>query len=145
MTTQVGRGAVVGEQFGAKRTLAQAELDQAVELTQGRHPVHVDEAAAHAAGLDGCIFHGAVTAAIMASAIGARFSKDRIALLGQDNQYRAPVYPGDSLNISWTVTDVRPTSQVGRNVLTMTGQMRNQHGVVVLDATVKAVWFGVAE
>ena len=83
--------------------------------------------------------------AVMASAIGVRFSKDRIALLGQDNQYRAPVYPGDSLNISWTVTDVRPTSQVGRNVLTMTGQMRNQHGVVVLDATVKAVWFGVAE
>lgn len=132
---------LVGDSFGAVRRLTQTDLDLAVDLTGGRHPVHVDEHAARDAGLGGCIFHGAVSAAIMASAIGAHFSRDRIALLGQDNLYRLPVYPGDELQTSWTVTEVRPTRQKGRILITLTGQMRNQHGAVVLDATTKLMWF----
>lgn len=139
-TGEVCPGAAVGERFGARRALTEEDLAQAVHLTQGTHPVHVSDEAARAAGLRGCIFHGAVTAAIMAAAIGARFSRDRIALMGQDNRYLLPVYPGDTLQAAWTVAAQRQTRQPGRWVLELSGQTLNQHGAVVLEARAQVMW-----
>jgi len=72
-----------GETFGGSCEVTAEDLDLSVRLTRGRHPVHVSEEAARSAGLKGRIFHGAVSAAILASAIGERFAQDNIALLEQ--------------------------------------------------------------
>ena len=122
------------------RALTEDDLGLAVRLTQGTHPVHVSDEAARASGLQGCIFHGAVTAAIMATAIGARFAHDRIALLGQDNRYLLPVYPGDTLEANWTVAEVRLTRHPARWVLELSGQTLNQHGHVVLESRAQVMW-----
>lgn len=133
-------GVAVGESFGASRSLTEDDLALAVRLTQGTHPVHVSDDAAQAAGLRCRIFHGAVTAAIQAAAIGARFSQDRIALMGQDNRYLLPVYPGDTLEVNWTVLEVRPARQPARWVLELAGQTRNQHGNEVLESRAQVMW-----
>ena len=128
-----------GERFGGSSTLTAEDLDLAVRLTGGRHPVHVSEEAAHAAGLEGRIFHGAVSAAIMASAIGARFENDRIALLEQNNSYRKPVYPGDTLASQWKVQDIQPGRQPGDQVIELSGELRNQHGDAVVVSRAKVL------
>ena len=66
--------------------------------------------------------------------------KDRIALMGQDNRYLLPVYPGDTLEASWTVLEVRPARQPARWLLELTGQTRNQHGNVVLESRAQVMW-----
>ncbi|MFN3496591.1 MAG: MaoC family dehydratase [Hydrogenophaga sp.] len=133
-------GVSVGERFGTTRIVTDEDLALAVSLTQGTHPVHVSDDAAQAAGLRGRIFHGAITAAIQAAAIGARFSQDRIALMGQDNRYLLPVYPGDTLEAHWTVVEVKPTRQPARWVLELSGQTQNQHGNVVLESRAQVMW-----
>lgn len=128
----------VGEAFGGSCELTAEDLELAVRLTRGRHPVHVSEDAARAAGLEGCIFHGAVSAAILASAIGARFENDNIALLEQNNRYRKPVYPGDTLASQWTVRAVQP-GRPGTQLIELAGVLRNQHGEVVVESQAKVV------
>jgi 3-hydroxybutyryl-CoA dehydratase len=137
-----GPGVVLGERFGSTRVLVGEDLELAVRLTQGTHPVHVSEAAAKCAGLQGRIFHGAVTAAIMAAAIGGRFAQSLIALLEQNNRYLLPVYPGDALRATWTVGRLRESRQAGQWVVELTGQTVNQHGATVLEASAKVLWRG---
>jgi acyl dehydratase len=137
-----GPGVALGERFGLARELSGDDLEQAVRLTQGTHPVHVSDGAATHAGLRGRIFHGAVTAAIMASAIGARFARSRIALLEQHNRYRLPVYPGDTLRATWTVQRLRESRQAGQWVVELAGETVNQQGAVVLEAHAQVLWQG---
>ena len=137
-----GPGLVVGERFGSTRVLVGEDLELAVRLTQGTHPVHVSDAAAKCAGLQGRIFHGAVTAAIMAAAIGGRFAQSLIALLEQNNRYLLPVYPGDTLHATWTVERLRESRQAGQWVVELAGQTVNQQGATVLEASARVLWRG---
>ena len=79
----------------------------AVRLTGGRHPVHVSDEAALRAGFKGRVFHGPVSAAIMTSAIGTHFASESIAILEQSQNYRGPVYPGDTLTSQWIVESTK--------------------------------------
>lgn len=128
-----------GETFGGSCEVTAEDLDLSVRLTRGRHPVHVSEEAARSAGLKGRIFHGAVSAAILASAIGERFAQDNIALLEQKNRFRKPVYPGDVLRLKWTVQSVRLGRRVGTQLIELSGELRNQHDDVVLESLAKIV------
>lgn len=124
----------LGTVFTSRRVLTEAQLDLAIELTGGRHPVHTSEAAAQAAGFRGRIFHGAVSAAMMAAAIGERFRDRQIALLEQNNRFAAPTHPGDVLDSTWTVEEVRAAKRSGDTILALRGRMTNQDGVVVLES-----------
>lgn len=126
-----------GSQFHSNCRVTEEQLDAAVTLTGGTHPVHVSAQAAQEAGFQGRIFHGAVSAAIMAAAIGAHFRGDRLALLEQKNRFVAPVYPGDALDSVWTVLERRPGKRAGDALLTLRGCMTNQHGVTVLESEAK--------
>jgi acyl dehydratase len=128
-----------GETFGSTCEVTAQDLDLAVRLTRGRHPVHVSDVAARSAGLDGRIFHGAVSAAILASAIGARFAQNNISLLMQNNRYRKPVYPGDVLISKWTVQSVLPGRLIDTYLIDLSGELRNQDGYVVVESFAKIV------
>ena len=132
----------VGQSFGSACTLTLEDLELAVRLTGGRHPVHIDDAAARKAGLHGRIFHGAVSAAIMASAIGKRFADCSAAILEQSSKFRMPVYPGDNLESRWTVTSAARGRQEGQFIILLTGELRNQRADVVIEGTAKVLLCG---
>lgn len=128
-----------GETFGSTCELTPEDLELAVRLTRGRHPVHVDDVAARRGGLQGRIFHGAVSAAIMAAAIGQRFAADDIVILEQANRYRRPVYPGDTVTSRWTVMESQPGRQQGQLLLGLAGELANQHGDIVIEGKAKVM------
>lgn len=132
----------VGQSFGSACTLTLEDLELAVRVTGGRHPVHIDDAAARRAGLRGRIFHGAVSAAVMASAIGRRFVDCSAAILEQSSKFRMPVYPGDSLESRWTVISMAPGRQEGQCILLLTGELRNQRADIVIEGTAKVLLSG---
>ncbi|VTU12867.1 bifunctional enoyl-CoA hydratase/phosphate acetyltransferase [Variovorax sp. SRS16] len=123
-----------GTEFGGRRVLTEHQLELAIALTGGTHPVHTSASAAQAAGFRGRIFHGAVSAALMAAAIGAHFRDEQIALLEQNNRFAAPTHPGDVLDSAWTVDEVRAAKRSGDTILALRGRMTNQDGVVVLES-----------
>jgi 3-hydroxybutyryl-CoA dehydratase len=124
----------VGSRFGGVRALSYSDLDTAVNLTGGIHPVHTDEAKAREAGFPGRVFHGAVCAAIMVAEVGKYFIEDKIAILKQESRYLAPVLPGDVVTIDWTIEKLQPFKQ-GVTV-TLFGRMHSQGNRSVLDSTV---------
>ena len=139
----MGRALIeVGETFGSSCELEIEDLELAIRLTRGRHPVHVDDAAARKAGLPGRIFHGAVSAAIMAAAIGQRFAGESIVILEQANRFRLPVAPGDTVTSRWNIAETRPGRKDGQQVLGLAGELVNQLGEVVIDSTAKVLLTG---
>ncbi len=134
----------VGASFKDQRTLTEDDLELAIRLTGGRHPVHTDAERAREAGFTGRIFHGAVTAAIMTAAIGRRFPDVLISIAEQRNAYRRPVYPGDTLESVWVVREVRSGRQPGQLRLRLEGDLTNQHSEKVIEAEATVVmWPGV--
>lgn len=127
----------VGESFGSACEVTEDDLDLAVRLTRGRHPVHVDAEVARRFGLNGRIFHGAISAAIMTAAIGLRFADYKIAVVGQTNKYIAPVYPGDLLESRWTVVAKEAGGGDGRFIVLLAGELRNRRGELVVRGTTR--------
>ena len=117
-------------------TVTQTHLVLGAGLIGGFHPVHVDESFAVAAGLRGCILHGSLTAAIMSTVVGRRLPATGWTIIEQCTRFRAPVYPGDTLQTRWTVQDPEALSE-GRVLFTLTGECRSQERTVVADGTVK--------
>lgn len=132
----------IGETFGFSRRLEAEDLDAAIRLTGGRHPVHISEIAAREAGLQGRIFHGAVSAAVMTAAIGQRLGPYRIALLEQGQRYRRPVYPGDTVTSLWRVQSVEPGRQAETWLVGLAGELRNQKGELVVEGEAKVLVLG---
>lgn len=129
----------IGASFGDQRTLTEEDLELAIRLTGGRHPVHTDAQRARQAGFRERIFHGAVTAAIMTAAIGRRFPDVLISIAEQRNVYCSPVYPGDTLESRWTVREVLPGRRTGQTRLRVEGDLTNQHGQRVMEAEARLV------
>jgi len=132
----------VGQSFGDRRVLTEQDLDLAVLLTDGRHPVHTDDAIARQLGFKGRIFHGAVTAAVMTSSIGRRFSDAIISIAEQACAYRLPVYPGDALVSHWTVERIESGRRPEQRWLYLVGTMQNQDGKLVAEGSAKVLLRG---
>jgi acyl dehydratase len=69
-------------------------------LTGDLHPVHIDPAAARAAGFDRPILHGLCTLGAVARALAAVAGRHPASLRQLSARLTAPVYPGASIDVS---------------------------------------------
>lgn len=114
--------------FSGTMTVTETHIVIGAGLIGGFQPVHVDHEAARRRGLRGPILHGSLTAAIMSTAIGRFLPPGDWAFLGQDNEYRAPVYAGDTLTSTWRVAELRPHPALRGTVVRVEGVCINQRG-----------------
>ena len=117
-------------------TVTETHLVLGAGLIGGFHPVHVDEQFAVAAGLRGCILHGSLIAAIMSTVVGRNLPTTGWTIVEQSTRFRAPVYPGDTLQTRWTVQEPEVLSE-GRVLFTLKGECKSQEKNLVADGTVK--------
>ena len=129
---------VPGSRFEtAERAITAADIDAFAELTGDHHGIHMDDAAARAAGFPGRIAHGLFGLALMEGikAPLLMFERSAIASLGWDKvRFLRPILVGDRLRLRVTFTDKRETSRPGRGVVTEFVELLNQRGEVVSSA-----------
>lgn len=77
-----------------------------VDVFGDRNPLHVDAAAAKAAGFAGRVMHGNILGGFISFFVGQRLPRADVMILSQSIKYAQPVYLGDRLEFSATVTDV---------------------------------------
>lgn len=118
-------------------TVTETHIVMGAGLIGGFAPVHVDHEAARRKGLHGPILHGSLTAAIMSTAIGRSLPSEGWTFLGQSNEYRAPVYAGDTLTTTWRLVEKRPHTGLAGTVMLFEGICANQHGERVATADAK--------
>jgi acyl dehydratase len=94
----------VGEALPDRSRLVTREDVTAYAAASGdRNPLHRDDEVARAAGFPGVVAHGMYTMGHLASALVA-WAGDEAALAALRVQFRAPVFPGETIVAGGTVT-----------------------------------------
>jgi 3-hydroxybutyryl-CoA dehydratase len=124
----------VGDSFGSTVAITAAHLDQGAELIGDFNPLHVDEEFAKASRFGGRILHGVLTSALMSAPFGNLVAGTALGYLEHNTRFMAPVRPGDTLTIRWSVVELLPKPQHGGGVVVAECTAHNQHGAVVATA-----------
>jgi acyl dehydratase len=124
----------VGRQFlSASRAVTETDLTTFADWSGDRNPIHLDPAAAKAAGFAAPVAHGVLGLAL-ATGLASRMELTReslVALVGLTWRFAQPVYPGDQLVLHLKVASRRITARGGRGLVTLAAQLRNQRDEVV--------------
>lgn len=131
----------VGETFDSGVTITDAHLMLGAGYVADVNPLHVDEEFAKQSRFGGRILHGMLTSALMGGPVGMHFHGTAIAYLEHNARFLAPVRPGDTLAIAWTVTGLVPKPAHGAGVVELAGTATNQQGVMAAQATGKIMVF----
>jgi UDP-4-amino-4,6-dideoxy-N-acetyl-beta-L-altrosamine N-acetyltransferase len=115
-----------------QRVLITRDLIQRfADVSGDTNPVHIDDAAARAAGFDGVIAHGMLIGAGLSRIIGTEFPGPGTAYISQSLHFARPAYPDAELDY-----ELRVASVIGRRVIL---------GTTVADAGGQTVMSGEAE
>ena len=124
----------IGREFESEpRTVMSADVGAFAALTGDRNPIHLDAAAARAAGFEQPVAHGVLGLALATGLVSQmRLTRGTlVALLSVTWKFIAPVYPGDQVAVRLRVSSRRETSRAGRGIVTLAAELRNQRGEVV--------------
>lgn len=131
----------VGDTFASTVTITEAHLVLSAGLLADHNPLHVDESFARRSRFGGRILHGMMTSAIMGGPVGMHFHGTAVAYLEHNARFLAPVRPGDTLTIAWTVDALVAKPKHGAGVVELSGSATNQDGVIAALATGKIMVF----
>jgi len=114
----------VGWQRTVTRRITEADLHATIQLTGDQGGYHVDEGWAQTVG-----FHTVITPGLLQAGMVTRIGGELNYLAKEITfRYLKPVYVGDTLRATMTVTEV----DRDRNRIALAGEVTNQHGEVVL-------------
>lgn len=130
----------VGERFQTEgRTVAEADIATFAALTGDTHPQHVDAEWALGSRFGERIAHGLLVLSFAAGSMP--FDPERVVALRRvgDAVFKQPVLIGDTVHVEGEVVDTRPIDDE-HGLVTCRWRVVNQHGRLVLRASVELVW-----
>lgn len=127
----------VGDTFGTSVTVTETHLVLFAGLIGDFNPLHVDDAHATRSRLGSRVLHGAFTSALISAPAGMYFHGTAIGYLEHNCRFKAPVRPGDTLKISWSITERLDKPRHDGGVVVMRARCENQHGDLVAEANGK--------
>jgi acyl dehydratase len=116
-----------------RKTITQEDNAAFCRLTGNAQPLHLDAAAARAAGFRDVLVNGLYTFSLaVGRSVEDTTAGTLVANLGYEEvQHPAPVHPGDTLSFSTRVLDKRTSSKPGRGIVTLQHTVVNQDGAEV--------------
>jgi acyl dehydratase len=130
----------VGARFATSpRAVTEADIVNFAVLTGDSHPQHVDAAWASSSRFGEQIAHGLLVLSIASGSMP--FDPDRVVALRRvgDAVFKRPVLIGDSVHVEGEVVSVKPIDDEN-GLVECRWRVRNQHGRLVLKASVELVW-----
>jgi len=120
-------------QPGDKASRTTAITDEMIrlfaDLTGDTNPVHLDDVYAAGTRFGRRIAHGMIAAGLISATLANDLPGPGTVYLSQTLQFKAPVFPGDSVTTTVEVKKVRPD----KPIVTLTTVCKNQGDVVVLE------------
>ena len=98
------------------------------DLTGDTNPVHLDEDYAAGTRFGRRIAHGMIAAGLISATLANDLPGPGTVYLSQTLQFKAPVYPGDTITTTVEVKSVRPD----KPIVTLITTCKNQSDAVVL-------------
>ena len=99
------------------------------DLTGDTNPVHLDDAYAARTRFGRRIAHGIIAAGLISATLANDLPGPGTVYLSQTLQFKAPVYPDDTITATVEVKNVRPD----KPIITLSTVCKNQNDMIVLE------------
>ena len=118
-----------GDCASLSKTFSEKDVLTFAEISGDRNPVHIDAAFASSTRFERQLVHGMLTAGLISAVLGMQLPGPGSIYLKQELNFRAPVYFGDTITATVTVTKVRED----KPIITLETICTNQDGETVID------------
>lgn len=124
----------VGDSFSTERLVTDELIRKFAEVSGDYNPLHLDDEFAATTRFGRRIAHGMLSGAFVSAVLGSELSVRKIVYLSQTLKFVAPVFIGDTVTTTGTVTNIRED----KPVVTLQTICTNQNGetLVTGDAVV---------
>jgi 3-hydroxybutyryl-CoA dehydratase len=117
-----------GQTASLTRTVSEADVEAFAWVTGDANPVHLDDELASRTRFGRRIAHGMLVGSYISALLGSEFPGPGTIYMSQTMKFTKPVYLGDTIRVSATVTAYR----ADRQILTLRTECTNQRGETVL-------------
>ena len=114
----------VGDRFSTERIVTDELIRKFAEVSGDYNPLHLDDEFAAATRFGRRIAHGMLSGAFVSAVLGYELSVRKIVYLSQTLNFVAPVFIGDTVTTTGTVTKIRED----KPVVTLETVCTNQNG-----------------
>ena len=118
----------IGQRFSTSREVTDALVRQFAEVSGDYNPIHLDDEFAKTTRFGRRIAHGMLSGAFISAVLGNDFRRKKIVYLSQTLKFTAPVYLGDTVTATATVTSIRED----KGIVTLETVCTNQNGEVLV-------------
>lgn len=119
----------IGDSATRTKTITDADIRGFADIVDDHNPIHLDEDYAAQTPFKKRIAHGMLVASIISAALANDLPGPGTVYLGQEVKFKKPVYIGDTITATVTVTAYREE----RKIATLSTQITNQEGMVVIE------------
>ena len=97
----------IGDKFSTEREITDDVIRKFAEVSGDYNPIHLDEEFAKTTRFGRRIAHGMLSGAFISAVLGNEFKERKIVYLSQTMKFVAPVFIGDTVTASGTVSRIR--------------------------------------
>jgi 3-hydroxybutyryl-CoA dehydratase len=125
----------VGDSASYAKTITEADITLFIAVCGDTNPVHIDAVAAAKSRFGRRIAHGMLGASLISTVLGTKIPGPGTVYLGQSLKFLAPVFIGDTITATVTITKVRPD----KPIFTLATTVSNQDGADVVQGEAVAM------
>lgn len=118
----------IGQQFSTTREVTDELVRKFADVSGDYNPIHLDEEFAKTTRFGRRIAHGMLSGAFISAVLGNEFKRLKIVYLSQTMKFTAPVYLGDTVTATATITNIREE----RGIVTLETNCTNQNGELLV-------------
>ena len=130
----------IGDQASTAKTISESDVYLFAGITGDHNPAHVNEVYASQTRFGRRIAHGILSAGLISAVLAMKLPGPGTIYLGQELKFVRPVYFGDTITATCTVSELRPEKNIARLETVCT----NQDGAVVIKGTATVMPPGAA-
>lgn len=119
----------IGQSASLKKVFKSDEVMAFSDLSLDRNPIHLDEEYAAHSRFGRRIVHGFLVGSLISAVFGTKLPGEGAIYLHQEMNFRKPVFHGDEITATVTVTDIRKD----KSILYFDTKCENERGEVVID------------
>ena len=114
----------VGDKFSTDRLVTDELIRKFAAVSGDHNPIHLDEEFAKATRFGRRIAHGMLSGAFISAVLGYELTERKIVYLSQTLRFKLPVFIGDTVTTTATITNIRQD----KPVVTLETVCTNQNG-----------------
>lgn len=114
----------IGDKFSTERHVTDELVRKFADVSGDYNPIHLDEEFAKNTRFGRRIAHGMLSGAFISAVLGYEFKERKVVYLSQTLKFTAPVFIGDTVKATATVTNIRED----KPVVTLETGCTNQNG-----------------